>query len=125
MVAHPHVLQPRRFYAPELEASLFDLKRVDAYLATFTWRRKVGKTGQLNVADSHRRYYVGRRYAGQKLTVKFDPGDRHLVFYDDDGGEIKRCLLRHTEGRDLLGTGPWPDGVAPEQAGLPPDLTKG
>lgn len=125
IVAYPQLLQPRRFYAPELEANLFDLKRVDAYLATFTWQRKVGKTGQTNFADSHRRYYVGRRFAGQKLTVKFDPSDRHLVFYDSDGCEVKRCLLRYTEVSDLLGAGPWPDGAAPEQDALPPDLDKG
>ena len=125
VVAYPQVLRPRRFYAPELEASLFDLKRVDAYLATFTWQRKIGKTGQANLGDSHRKYNVGRHYAGQKLEVRFDPSDRHLVFYDKDGCEVKRCPLRHTGVSDLMGVGPWPDGAAPEHAGLPPDLDKG
>jgi transposase InsO family protein len=125
VVAYPALLQPRRFYAPELEASLFDLKRVDAYLATFTWTHTVGKTGQTNLGGYHRPYYIGRHYRGQKLVVRFDPSDRHLVFSDGTGCVVKRCRLRYMEVSDLLGTGPWPDGAAPQPAGLPPDLDKG
>jgi hypothetical protein len=84
VVAHPELLRPHRLFRPEHELALFDLNRVDAYLATFTWERKVGKTGQITLGGRHQRYSVGRLYAGQQILVRFDPTDRHFVFFDPD-----------------------------------------
>lgn len=79
--AHPELLQPAHPFQPTQEREAFDLRRVDAYLATFTWERKVGKCGQITLGGRHRDYSVGRAYAGQLVRVRFDPADRHFVFF--------------------------------------------
>jgi len=119
VMAHPELLVPRRPYKPEWELALFDLKRVDAYLATFTWSRKVGQTGQITIGTWKTRYSVGRAYAGQTVQVKFDPQDRHFVFYDAAGHEIKRRPAKGLSVEDITGLGPWPDGPGIQQLPLP------
>jgi len=119
VVAHPELLQPRRPFKPEEELALFDLKRVDAYLATLTWFRKVSKTGQVTIGAWHTRYSVGRAYAGQTVQVKFDPQDRHFVFYDATGNEVKRRPAKGLGLADLTGLAPWPDGLGIQQLPLP------
>lgn len=119
VVAHPELLIPRRLYKPEWELALFDLKRVDAYLATFTLSRKVGKTGQITIGAWKTRYSVGRAYAGQTVQVKFDPQDRHFVFYDAAGQEIKRRPAKGLSVEDITGLEQWPEGLGVQQLPLP------
>lgn len=125
--AHPELLQPRRPFRPEHELARFDLKRVDAYLATFTWRRQVGKTGQICLGGHHHYYAVGRAYAHREVLVRFDPADRHFVFYDPDAPdqEIGRRPARHLEVEDLTGLVTWPEGLPPQQLPLPLPRMKG
>jgi hypothetical protein len=121
IVAHPELLQPRRFFRPEYELALFDLKRVDAYLATFTWQRKVGKAGQITLGGRHQTYSVGRLYAKQQVLVRFDPSDRHFVFYEahDPDCEIGRRPARDLDVADLTGLATWPEGLGLQQLPLP------
>jgi len=121
IVAHPELLQPPRLFRPELELALFDLNRVDAYLATFTWERKVGKTGQITIGGRHQRYSVGRRYAHHQVLVRFDPDDHYFVFYDIDEPEeeIGRRPARGLDVADLTGLAVWPAGLGPQQLPLP------
>jgi hypothetical protein len=58
--AHPELLIPRRSFRAEHELALFDLQRVDAYLATFMWKRKVGTHGQISLGGQHNYYLVDR-----------------------------------------------------------------
>jgi transposase InsO family protein len=81
MEAHPELLEPKRPFRAEHELALFDLRRVDAFLSTFTWTRRVSKTGQISIGGQHEYYSVGRAYARQEVLVRFDPTDRHFVFY--------------------------------------------
>jgi len=78
LVAHPELLIPRRPYRPEWELDLFDLKRVDAYLATHTWLRTVSEVGQLSLGGQH--YGLGIAWAGQTVSIRFDPAQRQFVF---------------------------------------------
>jgi len=119
--AHPELFEPRRPFRPEHELALFSLKRVDAYLATFTWQRKVGKTGQICLGGHHAYYYVGRKYARRQVLVKFDPADRHFVFYNIDKPtqEIGRRRARNLELEDITGLAAWPTGLVPQQLPLP------
>ena len=121
VVAHPELLQPRRPFQPEHELALFDLKRVDAYLATFTWQRKVGKTGQITLGGQHQYYSVGRMHARRQVLVRFDPADRHFVFFnpDDPEEEIGRRPARDLDVADLTGLDAWPTGLGPQQLPLP------
>ena len=119
VTAHPELLQPRRPFQPEHELALFDLQRVDAYLAGFTWQRKVGKTGQIEVG--RQRYSVGRAYARRSVLIRFDPADRHFVFYDVDAPEleIRRRPATGLDITDLTGLAQWPHGLGFQQLSLP------
>lgn len=119
--AHPELFYPRRTYRAEQELAIFDLARVDAFLSTFTWTRKVNKTGQICIGGHHQYYQVGRAYARQQVMVRFDPADRHFVFYlpatgeDENRHEIGRRPARHLEIEDITGFSPWPTDMIPQQ----------
>lgn len=119
VTAHPELLQPRRPFQPEHELALFDLKRVDTYLASFTWQRKVGKTGQIEVG--RHRYSVGRVYSRRSGLLRFDPAYRHFVFYDvdDPGMEIRRRPAKGLDITDLTGVAQRPHGLGVQQLPLP------
>lgn len=121
VIAYPELLQPRRPFRPEHELARFDLKRVDTYLSTFIWERKVGKAGQITLGGRHQTYSVGRLYAGQQVLVRFDPIDRHFVFYDpsDPDQEIGRRPARDLAVADLTGLETWPEALGPQQLPLP------
>jgi len=119
--AHPELLQPRHPFEPELELAHFDLQRVDAYLTTFTWQRKVGKNGQVCLGGHHHYYSVDRAYARQIISIRFDPTDRCFVFFDPDlpDNEITRRSARNLNVEDLTGLVSWPQGLLPQQLPLP------
>ena len=121
ILAHPELLQAPRPFQPEHELALFNLQAVDDYLATFTWQRKVGKTGQVTIGGQHRYYSVGRSFARRTVWVRFDPGDRHFVFFDTEEltSEIGRRPARNLDVQDLTGLAGWPLGLGPQQLSLP------
>ena len=127
--AHPELMEPRRPFQAEHELVHFDLRRVDAFLSTFTWTRIVGKNGQICIGGHHQYYSVGQTYARQEAAVRFDPADRCFVFYpphseQDDLDqhkiqEIGRRPARNLEVEDLTGLATWPAGLVPQQLPLP------
>lgn len=119
IVAHPELQQPRRPFYPHRELALFDLQRVAAYLATFTWQRQVSLTGQVEIGRD--RYSVGRRYARHPVRVRFDPADRHFVFFavGNPETEIGRRPAKGLDITSLTGLAPWPLGLGPQQLPLP------
>jgi transposase InsO family protein len=119
IVAHPELQQPRRLFHPYLELALFDLKRVDTYLATFTWQRQTGRNGQTEVGRY--RYSVGRRFACRAVCVRFDPADRHFVFSaaDDPRTELCRRPAKGLHIASLTGLATRPLGLGPQQLPLP------
>jgi hypothetical protein len=78
LVAHPELLKTKRPYRPEWELELFDLKRVDAYLAEFTWTRTCTSVGQLRMRK--KRYSLGAAWAYQDVSVTYDPEHRQFIF---------------------------------------------
>jgi len=78
LVAHPELLVPRRPYRPEWELDLFDLKRVAEHLATRTWIRSASEVGQVSLGGQ--RYGLGAAWAGQTVSISFDPEQRLFVF---------------------------------------------
>ena len=125
-VAYPQLGTPRRPFRPAQELAAFDLARVDAFLATFTWRRRAGKYGQVAIGQQ-RRYSIGRKHGSREVLVRFDPADRHFVFYD--AAEPQRLLARRParglEVADILDIAPWPAGPGIQQLPLPFVLVKG
>lgn len=125
IVAHPELLQPSRPFQPEQELALFDLKRVDAYLATLTWRRIVDKTGRVSLGGKQRLYSLGRNHTGSEVIVHFDPADRHFVFTKVSGETIGRLPAKRLDVGDLTGLAIWPIGLGPQQLPLPLFVTEG
>ncbi len=122
VAAHPELISPARDYERDREQARFDLARVDAYLATFIWERKVDCNGVVYLGE---RYSLGRDHSGAYVQVRFDPADRHFVCFQKQGAgqvvELRRWPARHLEVADLLGLDscPWPSGLGPQQLPLP------
>jgi transposase InsO family protein len=110
VVAHPELLRSPHPYQAPVEAALFDLNRVDRFLAQFTWQRKVTATGQVSLGGQHHYYSVGRAYANQAIFARFDPTDRHFIFSltAEPWQTVARRPLRHLEAADILGFNPVP-----------------
>jgi len=102
-VAFPDLLRVQRPYSPEQERALFDLRRVDDYLAQWEWRRRVDCEGKISLADHN--ILVGRRYRGQVVKVRFDPGPREFVASSAAGDEITRFTLVEVSLDYILGEG--------------------
>jgi transposase InsO family protein len=88
LVAFPALQTARRAYRAADETQLFDLPRVDGYLAEWRWRRTVDVRGQISLAN--RNYRVGGKYQGQSISVQFDPASRTFVGRQADGQEVRR-----------------------------------
>lgn len=99
--AHPELLHPPRPFAPQHELAAFDLRRVDAFLATFTFDRKVNRAGQFALGAKGIRYSVGRPFAGQPIQIRFDPSDRCFVAFANQQ-EIKRWKAKRLALEDIL-----------------------
>jgi hypothetical protein len=78
LLAHPELLVPRRPYQPEWELELFAMARVHRYLTSLTWTRSVSQNGQVSLGGTH--YGLGRKWAGQTVTVSFDAADCQFIF---------------------------------------------
>lgn len=78
LVAHPELLLSRRPYRPEWELDLFDLKRVEDFLAGQSWLRTVSQTGQVSLGGY--RYGLGKAWAGQTVSISFAPSPPQFVF---------------------------------------------
>ena len=118
-LAHPELFQPPRPFRPELELAQFDLARVDAYLTSGTWYRQTGKSGQVSLAGQ--RYFVSQAHTYRQIVIRFDPADRHFVFYD--GAELEQEIVRRpAKGltiEALTGLALWPEQLGPQQLPLP------
>jgi len=121
VIAHPELLQHPRPFQANLELSLFDLQRVDHYLARFRWVHHVGSTGQVSIGPHRARYSLSRDYAGQDVEVRFEPQDRLLVFSCRGQPEqvIRRCPVKGLDVTDLTGFDVWPIGIGSQQLTLP------
>lgn len=119
--AHPELLRQPRPYTPEQELALFDLTRVDRYLACITLVRKVTEVGQINIGGRRERYSVGRDYAGHYVQVRFDPEDRHFVFFleTEPDQEIGSKPARNLEIADITDLIPDNADVPLQQLPLP------
>jgi hypothetical protein len=100
--AHPEVRIPLQPFESGAELLLFNLGRVDRFLAQFTWQHKVTQTGQVSVGESI--YSLGRIHAGTQVTVRFDPSDRHFIFaHPQTGKELKRCPAKKLDVSTITG----------------------
>lgn len=104
---HPTARFSGRPFQPELEWQLFDLNRVDAFLAQQVWIRHVGEQGSVGIGADH--YYLGRARAFQTVTVRFQPGTRTFRFEAADGTHLATMPARGLDPADLIGYLPLAD----------------
>jgi hypothetical protein len=101
LVCRPWASHSGRTFDPALEAELFDLGRVAAFLARPVWRRKVSRTGTISLG--HEVYGVGRAYQGQVVTIHFEPDNWMFRFTLSDGTFITHQPAHGLSQTDLLG----------------------
>jgi hypothetical protein len=120
VLAHPELLTPRHPYRSDLELTYFDLRRVDQYLAGFTWVHRVNRNGQISIGKLQH-YAVSQAYVGRDVEVRFDPKDRHFVFslLGEPDRIIRRKPAKGLDVADLTGFEVWPMGPGPQQLSLP------
>lgn len=90
-----------RPYHPDLEWDLFDLKRVDAFLAERVWTRKAAKNGIVYLGDHY--YILGRIWKSQSVSVRFLPESRSFRFQAKDGLLIVDLPALGLEKEHLIG----------------------
>jgi transposase InsO family protein len=93
-----------RPYHPDLEWELFDMHRVDTFLAQFVWTRKVARNGVVHIAGEG--YSLGTIRKGQFVAVRFLPGSRSFRFERPDGTEIVVLPALGLEKEHFIGTIP-------------------
>lgn len=92
---HPTATHSGRPYDPAREWDDFDLAAVDRVLAGWAWHRLVGqRTGQISFGNQN--VSVGKAWAGQPVTLRFDPTDRQVVVYapGHDAGAVGPPIKR-------------------------------
>jgi putative transposase len=93
-----------RPYHPDLEWEMFDLKRVDAFLAQFVWTRKVAKNGVVHLGDQC--YILGSARKGQSVSVRYLADLRSFRFEDSQGALINILPVLGLEKEHLIGSIP-------------------
>ena len=116
VTAHPDILEAPRPFRAELELAQCDMAAVETYLARFTWERTVSKVGQIDLGGY--RYSAGRSWSRQRLSIRFDPKTRELVFSQGET-EIRRQDVKGLEVEALMGLGTSCDAPGPQQLCLP------
>ena len=101
LVAHPLARHSGRPFHRTLEWTLFDLTRVDAYLASQVWTRQISATG--NVSVGHHVYYVGRTHLNESVSVRFIPETRAFRFQLTDGSVLRELPALGLDQADLIG----------------------
>jgi hypothetical protein len=90
--AYPALAVIARPYRPDHELEEWSLARVDQFLAQKVWPRRVDKVGYISLYNWS--YSVGRAWAGQTVTVRFNPTSRTWDVCDTQGTKIKSLPAR-------------------------------
>ena len=99
--AFPTACTTGRPYHPDLEWDLFDLKRVDAFLAERVWTRKAAENGIVHLGDHY--YILGRKWKSQPVSIRFLPESRSFLFQATDGSLIVNLPALGLEKEQLIG----------------------
>lgn len=117
LIVFPWATHSGRPYQLDREWELFDLHRVDDFLASRVWRRQISRSG--NVAIGNHLYPVSRLHAGQTVSVCFIPGERLWRFQLADGAFLRQQPVRGLDKADLIGFMPLEVAAIPFQLPLP------
>lgn len=98
--AYPQLLHSERPYRIEDEPLLWDLSRVDAFLAQGVWYRRADRYGLISLYNRNK--CLGKSYHGQEVVVRFDRESRHWVVSDLQGEVIARFLAAELSRERIL-----------------------
>jgi hypothetical protein len=88
--AYPQLLYAQRPYRVEDEPRLWDLSRVDAFLAEGAWYRRADRYGLISLYNRGR--CLGRAHRGREVAIRFDREGRHWVASDLEGTVLVRWI---------------------------------
>lgn len=97
----PTALSTGRPYHPGLEWDLFDLSKVDTFLAKRVWTRKVNTNGTVHIGDHY--YILGRIWKNQSVSIRFLPDTRSFRFQTKEGLLISDLPAQGLEKELLIG----------------------
>jgi hypothetical protein len=98
---YPELTRILRPYTIESEPMLWQLGRVDAFLAGQSWRRRADRYGTIWLYN--RGHCLGKAHAGKDVQVGFDPGTRHWVVCDaSDGSPLVRFIAHELTRERIL-----------------------
>jgi hypothetical protein len=101
LLACPAAAYPRRPYHVHYEADLFNLARVDVFLATQRWSRRANNLGCITLGA--RSYCPGVTWAEHDVEITFEPEQRQLVFHDLQAQTVSRRPIKALTAQDLIG----------------------
>ena len=84
----PQLRTPRHGYRRAHEKAMWDLSRVDAFLARGCWRRHADRNGTISIYGHCRA--VARAWAQQELVVRFDASSRCWLVSNQEGEMVKQ-----------------------------------
>jgi transposase-like protein len=116
--AHPAARHSGRLFDRAREWILFDLQRVDAYLASRIWTRKISDSGNVGIGGHH--YYLGRAHRHETVSVRFMQETRAFRFQLGDGTLVSELPAVALDKADLIGYMPMEAAhLSPFQLPLP------
>jgi hypothetical protein len=98
--AFPQLGTPRRAYRRADEEAMWDLSRVDAFLARGCWRRQADSNGALSIYGHGRS--VGRCWARQEMVVRFEASSRCWLVSSPKGEQVKRVPAKELTRERIL-----------------------
>lgn len=98
---YPQAASTGRPYHPALEAVLFSMQQVDAYLARREWTRPVIAQHRVNLGGQY--YLLGRHLETPTVVIHFLPKTRVLRFQSPEGQVIKELPIKAIDRTDLVG----------------------
>ena len=93
---YPELENNSRAYNPEL----FKMKRVYSFLSKKIWQRTIKKSGQISLFGQP--VYIGNQYAGEEITMTFDPIEKQWVFRKYDGTLLKTSKKQVPQEQEIL-----------------------
>jgi hypothetical protein len=97
---YPQLRCSDRPFRVEDEPQLWDLSRVDAFLAQPVWYRRADRYGLISLYNRNK--CLGKAYQGQEVAVRFDPEGRHWVVSDLEGMVIVRLIAEELSRERIM-----------------------
>lgn len=93
--AYPQLYENWRTYRRQEDEQLWQFMRAARFLSRYTFERKVEKNGRINLMSNT--YSVGRKYAGQVLSIALCAATQEWIVNNDYGAEIARFASKELD----------------------------